>query len=114
MEGEAELFKKIRKIFTKKKKILENQEIRNFNERQDNGVNEIDETPIVQEDSVAKKFIISPVFSYSTDLTLEQAAFGISKKIAENGGMIPVDWVKFGELPHTREENWGAIDAETD
>ena len=63
---------------------------------------------------MAKKFIISPVFSYSTDLTLEQAAFGISKKIAENGGMIPVDWVKFGELPHTREENLGAIDAETD
>lgn len=108
------MFKKIRKIFTKKKKTLENQEIRNYNERQDNGANEINEIPIIQEDSVAKKFIISPVFTYSTDLTLEQAAFGISKKIAENGGMIPVDWVKFGELPHTREENWGAIDAETD
>lgn len=108
------MFKTVRKFFTKKKSISSNQEIRNYNERQDNGANEINEIPIIQEDSVAKKFIISPVFTYSTDLTLEQAAFGISKKIAENGGMIPVDWVKFGELPHTREENWGAIDAETD
>lgn len=58
--------------------------------------------PDVEDIDTAKKFFVSPIFSFEENLTIEEAAHGISQKIRENGGEIPVDWIKFAENPKIR------------
>ena len=62
--------------------------------------------PIPDIDDVreAKRFIISPVFTYEQEMTLEEAAEGIERIIRDNGGKIPLDWVQFAERPKIRRE----------
>lgn len=58
--------------------------------------------PNVEDVDTAKRFFISPIFSFEENLTLEEAAHGISQKIKENGGKIPMDWIKFAESTKIR------------
>lgn len=75
--------------------------------------------PIPDLDDVreAKRFIISPVFTYEQAMTLEEAAEGIESIIHDNGGRIPLDWIQFAEKPQIRrkrnnpyENAFGAIE----
>ena len=56
-------------------------------------------TPSVDDVEVAKKASIHTVFKFDENVSLTEAAHGISNLIRENGGEIPVDWVRFAEKP---------------
>lgn len=61
--------------------------------------------PDVDDIREAKRFIVSPVFTYDRAMTLEEAAKGIEQLIRDNGGKIPANWVQFAEKPQIRRKD---------
>lgn len=59
------------------------------------------QNPIPNVDDIrkAKRFLITPVFTYEKEMTIEEAAEGITQLIMENDGQIPVEWVSYAERP---------------
>ena len=58
--------------------------------------------PSVDDVDVAKRFFVSPIFSFNEHMTIEEAAHGISELIRQNNGEIPVEWIKFADAPGIR------------
>ncbi len=58
--------------------------------------------PSVDDVDVAKRFFVSPIFSFNEHMTIEEAAHGISELIRQNNGKIPAEWVKFADAPGIR------------
>lgn len=51
--------------------------------------------PHVDDERASKQY--SLVFTFETPVTKEEATRGINELIKENGGTIPMDWIKAGE-----------------
>jgi len=63
--------------------------------------------PNLDDKNVSTEFYIS--FVFEKYVSREEAAKGISRVIAENGGKIPIDWIKFGRKPSTLSAETGKI-----